>query len=194
MKKITITNLCTLLVALLFSTVLINPASAQATSDYDKDTDFSKYKTYSFAGWQKDCEKQLTDFDQKRITDALTSEFESRGVNMVDGAADATVTIYIVLQNETSTTAYTDYTGGFGFAPRWGWGAGMGMGTATTTLQQDNYIEGTLVVDMYDSNSKKLVWQGVIKSQVNENPQKREKTIPKNIRKLMKGYPVKPAK
>jgi hypothetical protein len=34
----------------------------------------------------------------------------------------------------------------------------------------------------------------VIKTQVNEKPEKREKTIPKNVKKLMAKYPVKPAK
>jgi len=37
--------------------------NAQVTADFDKDADFSKYKTYSFAGWQKDRGAKLNDFD-----------------------------------------------------------------------------------------------------------------------------------
>jgi hypothetical protein len=192
MKKKSKITTVTFLLVLMHVVFFVSPVLAQVKSDYDKDTDFTKYKTYTFAGWQKDCEKQLTEFDQKRITDALKAEFENRGLTLVDKMGDAKVSIYIVLQKETSTTAYTDYTGGLGYGPRWGWGAGMG--SATTTYSQNDYTVGTLVVDMYDEDSKKLVWQGVIQSTVKEKPKQREKSIPKNIRKLMRDFPVNPKK
>ena len=170
---------------------------AQVKSDYDKEADFSALKTYSFQGWQKDSDKQLNEFDKKRILDALKAEFDARGMTLVQSDADAEVTLYLVLDSKTSTTAYTDFMGGMGYGPRWGWGmgvGGMGMASATTTYNEDDYTEGTLVVDMYDNSGKKLVWQGVLTSVVQEKPEKREKTIPKKIKKLMKEYPVKPAK
>lgn len=166
----------------------------QVKSDYDKNIDFSQYKTISFAGWAKESDKVLNDFDKKRILEAFKEEFMARGVDvkMMDGAAE--VTLFVVVANKTSTTAYTDYQGGYGYGTRWGWGMGAGMGTSTTTYIEDDYIEGTLVIDMYDSESKNMVWQGVINTNVKEDPAKREKSIPKKVRKLMKEYPVKPAK
>lgn len=166
---------------------------AQVKSDFDKNTDFSKYKTYVFDGWQKNSDQKLNDFDKKRILEALKAEFDTRGLTLVDNNADAHIALYIVLDKKTSTTAYTNYMGGLGYGPRWGWGmGGMGMGTATTTYSDNDYIEGTLVVDMYDSSDKKLVWQGVLTTDVNEKPEKRDKTVPKKIKKLMKKFPVSP--
>ncbi len=170
-----------------------NFAFAQIKSDYDKNADFTKYKTYSFAGWQKDSDKQLNDFDKKRITGALKSEFDARGMKLVESGADVTVSIFVVIDSKTSTTAYTNYNGGMGYGMGRGWGMGyrgMGMGSLTTTYSQDDYKEGTLVVDMYDEAGKNLVWQGVITTTVKEKPEKREKSIPKKISKLMKEYPV----
>jgi len=167
---------------------------AQVKSDYDKKADFTTYKTYSFAGWQKDSDKQLNEFDKKRILDALKAEFDARGMSLVESGADATISIYIVIDSKTSTTAYTNYNGGMGYGMGRGWGmgyGGMGMGSSTTTYSQDDYLEGTLVVDVYDESSKNLVWQGIITKTVKEKPEKREKSIPKNIAKLMKEYPVK---
>ncbi|WP_057938903.1 DUF4136 domain-containing protein [Algoriphagus resistens] len=169
---------------------------AQVKSDYDKEADFTVYKTYSFQGWQKDSDKQLNEFDKKRILDALKAEFDARGMTLVESDADAEVALYLVLDSKSSTTAYTNFVGGMGYGPRWGWGmgvGGMGMATATTTYNEDDYTEGTLVVDMYDSTGKKLVWQGVMTSVVQEKPEKRDKTIPKKIKKLMKEYPVEPS-
>ena len=165
-------------------------ALAQVKSDYNKDTDFSKFKTYTFEGWQKDSDKQLNDFDKKRILDALKSEFDARGMTLVKENGDVDIALYLVLDKKTSTTAYTDYMGGLGYGPRWGWGMGAGMGTSTTTYSENDYIEGTLVVDMYESSDKKLVWQGVLTTIVKSKPQQREKSIPKNIGKLMKQFPV----
>ncbi|MDW5288921.1 DUF4136 domain-containing protein [Formosa sp. PL04] len=174
---------------------------AQVKSDFDKSVDFSKYKTYSIEGWEKDSDKAINSFDKERITTAIESEFSSRGITLVATGGDAAITLYIVIDNKSSTTAYTSFNGGLGYGGGWGWGyrgmamGGMGMGgTATTTYSQDDYQQGTFVVDMYDATSKKLLWQGVITSVVKENPKKREKSIPKKISKMFADYPIKPLK
>ena len=140
-----------MLLALFVSTA----ALAQVKSDFDKSVDFSKYKTYSIGGWAKDSDKKVTPFMKERVTTAIKAEYASRGITYVETGGDATITLYIVIDNKTSTTAYTSFNGGLGFGGGWGWGmgyAGMGMGglggTATTTYSQDDYQEGTLVVDM----------------------------------------------
>jgi hypothetical protein len=170
---------------------------AQVNSDYDKTIDFTAYKTYSFEGWQKDSDSLLNDFDKKRILDAFKSEFDARGMSLVQTGGDATIALYLVLDKKTSTTGYTSYMGGMGYGAGRGWGmgvGGMGMGTATTTYSEDDYTEGTMVVDMYDASSKKLIWQGTSISVVQDKPAKREKTIPKKIGKLMGQFPVDPIK
>lgn len=176
--------------------LITNLSFAQVKSDYDKEVDFTQYKSYTFAGWQDDSDKILNDFDKKRILDALKSEFSNRGMELVkaDGDADAVITLFIVVNQKTSTTAYTDFNGGMGYRGRWGWGMGAGMASATTTYSENDYTEGTLVIDMYDTDGKHLLWQGVITSTVQEKPEKREKTIPKKMAKLMKSYPVKKKK
>lgn len=182
----------TFIFAFLLSIAFLKPVEAQVNSDFDKNTDFSKYKTYSFLGWQKNSDQIINDFDKKRIYDAFKAEFSARGMEYVESGGDAAISFFIVVNEKTSTTAYTDFNTGYGYRGRWGWG--MGPGYATTTYHESDYREGTFVVDMYDSGSKDLVWQGVMTKAINENPQKREKTIPKNVKKLMKKFPVKPGK
>ena len=169
--------------------------SAQVKSDYDKNVDFTKYKTYTFKGWEKNSDQILEKFDKDRILKAFAHELDIRGLTKDDANPDVAITLFIVVDNKTSTTAYTTYNGGMGYGMgRWGWGAGMGMGSATTNYSEKDYKEGTLVIDFYDSGSKELVWQGVYTGVVKEKPQKREKSIPKNVAKLMKQYPVSPVK
>jgi hypothetical protein len=163
----------------------------QVKSDYDKSTDFNEYSTYMFEGWEKGSDQILNDFDKKRILDALKAEFEARGMKLVESGGDAAITLFIVVDDKTSTTAYTNYNGALGYGGRWGWGA-AGMGSATTTYSENDYREGTFVVDMYDGKEKNLIWQGVITTVVKEKPEQRDKSIPKKINKLMKKFPVKP--
>lgn len=172
-------------------------AHAQITSDFDKTADFSAYKTYNFAGWVDNSDQVINELDRNRITSAIKNEFDARDMSFQKEKGDVTITLFIVIDKKTSKTAYTDYVGGMGYAGRWGYGygyGGMGMGSSTTTIQEDDYMEGTFVIDMYDNETKKLVWQGIIKSVVKEKPEKREKSIPKSVKKLMKKYPVAPAK
>jgi hypothetical protein len=182
---------------LLFIVFLVGAASwtlrAQVTADFDKTIDFSKYKTYTFKGWVQESDKQIPEFDQKRILEAFKNELTARGMSAVPDGGDVAITLFVVLDQKSTTTAYTNYNGGYGYGGRWGWGYG-GMGSANTTYTTDDYVEGTCVIDFYDESTKNLVYQGVIKTQVNEKPEKREKTIPKNVKKLMAKYPVKPAK
>lgn len=169
------------------------PLEAQVKSDFDKSVDFTQYQTYKLEGWEQDSDRILTPFDKQRIESALRDELARRGMSEDNAGPDAGITLFIVVNQKTSTTAYTTYTGGMGYGyGRWGWGAGMG--SSTTSFSEDDYLEGTFVVSMHDTSSKALVWQGVITSVVKEKPEKREKSIPKKMNKLFKSYPVKPIK
>lgn len=169
---------------------------AQVKSDYDKETDFESFKTVSFKGWEKNSDQILNDFDKKRITESLKNEFSSRGMTLVQSDSDVDITLYVVVKEKTSTSAYTDYNyTSLGYRRgRWGWRNGAGFVSSNTIYNEDDYLEGTLVVDMYNHGTKELVWQGVLTTVVKTSPKKREKTIPKKIKKLMKKYPVKPIK
>ena len=135
-------NLIKSLIVLMFCVFFYDTASAQVTYDYDKEADFTKYKTYSFGGWQEDSDKLINDLDKKRILESFKSEFTQRGMEYVLGDADVVVTLFIVIDEKTSTTAYTDYMGaGMGYG--YGYGGGdmevitdrLGVGVEVT-LQQ----------------------------------------------------------
>ena len=177
-----------------FVLAMVSCSTVKVVVDLDKNTDFSKYETYSFLGWQADSDKILNEFDQKRIRDAFISEFEQRGLKAVQDNGDMQITLFIVVDQKTSVTAYTNYYGGGGYGRygRGGWGWGNGYGT--TTYSESDYIKGTLVMDVYDNSTNQLIWQAVASGTVKENPKKRDKGIPKMATKLMKKFPIQPNK
>ncbi|MCK5456695.1 MAG: DUF4136 domain-containing protein [Melioribacteraceae bacterium] len=170
---------------------LASCSSVKVVTDLDKTHDFSSYKTYSFLGWQADSDKIINDMDRKRFRDAFKNEFEARGLEFVQENGDMAVSLFIVVDQKTSTTAYTNYYGGGGYGYgryRGGWGGGH----ASTTYTESDYLEGTLVMDVFDGQSKDQVWQAIATGTVTEKPEKRDTSIPKTIAALMKEFPLAP--
>ena len=180
-----------ILASLLVAAALTSCSTVTVVTDMDKSVDFATYKTYSFLGWQQNSDQLLSDFDKKRLHDAFIKEFEARGMTLVKENGDMDITLFIVINQKTTTTAYTDYYGG-AYSGYRRYGYGWGAGYSSTTYREDDYLEGTLVMDAFDAGTKNQIWQGVAKSTVDENPEKREQSIPKKVAALMKEFPVQP--
>jgi len=170
----------------------VSCTSVTVHSDYDKTVDFTKYKTFEFYGWTEESDKVLNQFDKERIEKAFAEEFAKRDLQFVKSDADMVVSLFLVVDQKTSTTAYTNNYGGagYGYGARWGWYGGYGQ--STTTYSEKDYQEGTLVVDVFDKGDKNLIWQGVGQKTVEEKPEKRERTIPYVAESIMKSFPIKP--
>jgi hypothetical protein len=63
-------------ITILLSAFLLGCSSIKVTTDSEKTTDFSQYKSFSFLGWQNDSDKVLNDFDKKRMHDAFKAAFQ----------------------------------------------------------------------------------------------------------------------
>lgn len=90
-------NLTKFLTVLFFCVFFSNTAEAQISFDLDKDEDFSKYKTYSFDGWQENSDKLLSDLDKKRIQQSFKSEFTIRDMDYLLGNADVIISLYLII-------------------------------------------------------------------------------------------------
>ena len=167
-------------------------STLKVTYDYDKETDFSKYKTYSMLPWNPELNKIVNDLDRRRLQDALKNEMNARGLEYKESGGDLGLSLYIVVEQKTSVTAYNNYYGGYGGYRYGGWGWGMGYGT--TTYQESDYLVGTAIVDFFDEESKSLVWQGIGTGTVNENPKDREERIERSMGKILYNFPIKKVK
>jgi hypothetical protein len=170
----------------LFATTVLS--AQKITTDMDDTYDFSKIKTWEWLGLQEGS-TELNDLDRKRMGEAFLSELNARKLVYQQEEADIALSIFIVVSKETSTTAYTNYYGGSGY--RYGRGGrGWGGGYASTNYTENDYLEGTIVLDVFDVKSQELIWQGVATGTVKEKPEKREKALPKTVAKLMKKFPI----
>jgi hypothetical protein len=187
-----------LVLSLVAAITLSSCSSIKYNVDKDDSVDFTKYNTFQFYGWAEESNKILNQLDQDRIEKAFGAELEKRGFTYQEETGELIITLYIVTEQKTKTSATTTGMGGgygyggyHGYGPSYGWG---GMSTAHTTYSEYDYVVGTLIIDIYDAKEKKLIWESVAKGTINEKTKGREERINSMARKMMIKYPVPAAK
>lgn len=149
----------------LLSAVLLVAAAAWAsiTADYDHNVNFINFKTYS---WGK-LETGNSIWDE-RAKSAVDSALAAKGWTQVSSGGDVLVNAFGKTHPEYTMNTFYD-----GFGGGWRWRGFGGFGEATTTI--DTYKVGTLGVDMFDPNTKNLIWRGVATDTLSNNPEKNTK-------------------
>jgi hypothetical protein len=152
----------------------------QVKTDYDRSADFSQYKTYS---WEKVQTQDPLLVD--RIKEAVNAALAAKGwMQVPSGGNVAIVAIEMTKNQQTLDTFYNGFGGG------WRWGGGFG--DATTTV--DKYKVGTLVVDLFDVNTRKVVWRGSASDALSNKSDKNTRELDKGVQKMFAHFPPEPKK
>jgi uncharacterized protein DUF4136 len=160
--------------ALLFLTVSF-AFGQKVRFDYDHSANFSKYKTFT---WIKEPVTEQDPFMKQRIVNAVNMQLVAKGLKLVQGNADLGVAVNVATQQkQTLNTFYDGFDG-------WGWGFD---GPVTTTVE--TYTEGTIVADLFDTQTKKIVWRGTATKEVSSKPSKVTEEIEKSIEKMFRHFP-----
>jgi hypothetical protein len=139
--------------------------------DFDRDKDFSKYKTYKWLGV-----KDTLKTDDLTLS-AMDAELATKGLTKTDSdEADLYLDYPTIIRSEKQLTS--DNTA-WSYGPDWG-----------SWLVYD----GQLDLSMYDSHTKQLVWRGTASKTLDPKakPEKKQENIKKAVRKLLKDFPPKP--
>lgn len=163
----------------LFSVALLVATAAWAsiTTDYDHNVNFINFKTYS---WGK-LETGNSIWDE-RTKSAVDSALAAKGWTQVPSGGDVLVNAFGKTHPEYTMNTFYD-----GFGGGWRWRGFGGFGEATTTI--DTYKVGTLVVDMFDPNTKNLIWRGVATDTLSNNPEKNTKKLDGEVHKMFEHFP-----
>src|SRR6201987_2358553 len=149
----------------------------QVKTDYDHNAEFGKYKTFS---WEKVQTRDPLLVD--RIKDAVSGALTAKGWTQVDSGGDvALVAMEITRNQQTLNTFYHNFGGG------WRWGGFGGFGDATTTTE--TYKVGSLVVDLFDTKTKTLIWRGSSSDTLSNNADKNTKNLDKGVQKMFAHFP-----
>jgi len=151
--------------------------AADIATDYDHTTNFSQYKTYSWIKVQAG-DSLWAD----RIQQDVDTQLAAKGWTKVAANGNASVSAVETTQNQNTLETFYD---GFGGGWRWRGLGGMGMATTTTDVTK----VGTVVVDVFDSQSQQLIWRGKESADLSGHSDKNAKALAKNLATLFKHFP-----
>jgi len=160
-------------------------ASAQKIKvEFDKNLDFSKYKTFGWAPSNAVSRPGLA----VAITGAIQEELTTRGLKNVSDHPDLWVEMYGSMDSDVAVS-YSDLYSGYGGIPPFDqsfmvWGAVPGV-TTTAIVHK-----GQLVVDLIDASQKKLAWRGIARDKLSENREKLLTQVYNAVGKMFSKYPV----
>jgi hypothetical protein len=168
----------------LISIFLVIPTSAQKVKvGFDKTVDFTKYHTFS---WPADA-PELT-LKRAAVLGYIEEGLNARGLTRVEQGGDLILSGFGGFGGEQAgavTDVYLPTRSGTSYPTGTVWvGTPIAMGSSVIT--------GALVVEMVDSSTGKLVWQGMVTQKVDPgNKTKAVERIGAAITKLMSQYPPK---
>lgn len=163
------------------------PAAAQKVHvDYSPVADFGSYKTFS---WTATPEASIYDnnpLNHSRIKHAVEYYLVQGGMVEDDENPDLHVTYYG--ETDTDFDINIAAAGGYLYPTDWTWDPywGNAAGTMTTTTTQVK--AGTLVIDIWDAKTQKIIWRGSMSGTLTDNPQKSARQIDKGIAKMVKKW------
>lgn len=165
-----------LLLAMLVLLVLgaSRDAAQNVRYDFDKNKDFSQYKTYK---WLPANDANKADDLTGKVLSAIDAELATKGLTKTD-SDEANLCIFHPTSIE-SEEQFKLVNKGWNYGPDWGsW----------------SFHVGQLDLRMYDSHTKQLVWHGTASKTLDPKakPEKKQENINKAVKKLLKNFPPKP--
>ena len=158
------------LIVLFIAVVTISCSPVYSVShDYDRGTDFTKLKTYSWLPLNP--VDQISELNLERIQTAVNSQLESKGFKKVSKNPDFSIVVRVGTKEE-----YWDGSGYYGY-------------------RYARRIEaGTLLVDFVKSREHRLIWRGEARAAVGSrySPEKLDKLVDEAVARILKEFPPSP--
>lgn len=155
------------------------------------------------------------------IKDATTLALQSKGLSLQQKQPDLLVSYTTTVGRGSRTTYYSNYgfygpyagwglgwggyygwRGGFGgYYGGWGYGyrpyyyafgAPFAYSGGITYADQEHYKEGTLIIDLIDRRTRKVVWRGFGVGEVHSDPKKNVDDLPKVVDGILKQLQTAP--
>ena len=147
-----------------------------------KQADFNSLKTYD---WMTVPEKaDIDSINVERVKKAVNAELQAKGLMMTSNNPDFLIAEHMGTKDKVQVT---NWNYGYGSYGRYRGGEYWGP-QGVDTYQ---YEEGSLILDFIDAKSKKMIWRGVAKAQIDDanTPEKSEKLINEAVQEILKNFP-----
>lgn len=164
----------------IFVLLLASCSSVRVNSDYDKQVDFTSYKTYAFHKTGID-KAEISDLDKKRILRSIDETMVAKGFSKSE-TPDLLISFFTKEREEVNVN---QFNAGWGYGWGWGWNPYLWGGNTSVT----RHSEGTLYIDIIDAKKKELIWQGEGEGVLTKDTNKKDEVIKEFVTKILEQYP-----
>jgi hypothetical protein len=164
--------------------ILISSCGPQltVTSDYDHTANFSQFHTYKIVQLEQQYQA-LSQFNQTRVINAVNAQMLAKGFTQNSDNPDMLVNITSIMKNQQEIVA-NSYGYGGGYRP-YAWGGG----NMSTTVNVQNYTAGSLIIEVANASTKKLIWEGIGNQDIDAPSNNPEQAINTAVQKIMASFP-----
>ncbi|MFQ5937362.1 MAG: DUF4136 domain-containing protein [Acidiferrobacterales bacterium] len=167
------------------------------STDHDREANFSALTSYAWM--PPPAENPTARFDEQfvreRVHAAVDRELTAKGYRKQpkgSGTPDFLIVYYAALVTKMRATTVTV---GYGYSMGWGSTSGAG-GTVTAAAQEPRgtvyeYEEGSLVIDIVNARTRKLMWRGSAQSKIDDQAprEKNAALIDEAVLEMLKRFP-----
>ncbi|MFN3968422.1 DUF4136 domain-containing protein [Flavobacterium sp.] len=164
----------------IFILLLASCSSVRVNSDYDKQVDFTAYKTYAFHKTGID-KAEISDLDKKRILRSIDETMTAKGFSKSE-TPDLLIAFFTKEREEVNVN---QFNAGWGYGWGWGWNPYLWGGNTSVS----KHTEGTLYIDIIDAKKKELIWQGEGEGVLTKDTHKKDEVIKEFVTKILELYP-----
>ena len=180
----------TIFTLLLITSILLLAGCSGGTKvrfDYDRQEDFSKFKTYNFLPLPESLKSEANPMVIRRIEEGIALAMGNKGFDRIEANPDILIAIHTERQDKFdvqtwgySYAPYDLYYRGSGY-----WGAG-GMDVY-------RYQQGTLIIDIIKASDREMIWRGVGTKALPQNPTVKQidKSVNQVVSKILANFPPK---
>ncbi len=161
-------------------------------SSYDRSTDFDEYNT--FAWYPAEAASNLrTGYDpeiDRRVKTAVEAELIKKGMLPDAESPNILIAYDIALGNDHQAPDTVSPAFGYGYSYWYGYRFNYDVSSIPDYKTISQYPKGTLVIDLVNPKTNKLVWRGVTQAEI-ELDHTDESAIRGAINKIFLQYPPK---
>jgi hypothetical protein len=157
-------------------TPLVACSSLKMDKGWDKNADFSKYKTWA---WKDDGSIRDAVW-KRRVQSVMEDELDKHKLRVTAENPDLWVAVHWRLSTEQRVVSYD---------PAWGYGWGYWATPMYTEVYE--VPSGSMIIDLVDVSKKEIVWRGRASAEIRQGKEneEREQRLREILAELFAGYP-----
>lgn len=175
MNRLLVTTPLALLLSVVGLTAQISSKDVEITVEYDRQRDFSQYKTYH---WMESVKPVENAANHIRLTRAIEEGMEKAGYTTDTDKPDVRILYQVATKKKIGATSSQK-------ASSWD------PTNLRTEIDFVRYEEGTLRIEIYDAQTNGRLWRAT-GTQVLGTPDRAEEMIREAVERLFEKYPSEP--